>query len=465
MTKHIHFIGICGVAMSALAIAFQKQGWRVSGSDAGFYPPISTLLREHGIYFYPGWHPEKMGAPNLAVVGNVAASHNPEWLAGQKNNIPYRSYPEVIAEYVVKANSIVAAGTYGKTTTSALLSWVLAANGRDPSYMFGGLALNDFPAAHMGGSGWSVLEGDEYKTARWDNRPKFAHYRTTHLLLTALSWDHADLYPTEESYFAAFRNLIAQIPPSGLVVAGVNSGPVRSLIKHAQARTVTYGQAAADYVYSNVSQSASGLEFTVTRGQAADRITSPLLGDYQAENITGVFALASETGLPPAKIITAIASFPGLKRRLERRLAGPVAVFDDIAHSPAKAKAVFSTLRQLYPGKIIAVFEPNTGNRRPAAAPGYEAAFQEADEVIVPKLTALKRDPNEAEEAYDGGDIARIIGETHPSARYIPNDPDVVAALRKTASPGDVIVFAGSHGFRGMIEGTVRALAELYSNL
>ena len=221
MKKHIHFIGICGVAMSALALAYQKKGYKVTGSDKGFYPPVSTHLKDAGIKFYPGWHPEKMiadGNPNLIIVGNVASSTNPEWLYVQENNIPYKSYPEAVAEQIVKDTSIVCAGTYGKSTTTTLLTWILKQADKNPSYMFGGISLNDLSSANFTDSDISILEGDEYKTARWDDRPKFAHYSPTHLLLTSVVWDHADVYPTEQSYVYAFEKLIRDLPRNGLLV-------------------------------------------------------------------------------------------------------------------------------------------------------------------------------------------------------------------------------------------------------
>lgn len=154
----IHFIGICGVAMSALAIAFKKQGHTVTGSDAGFFPPISTHLKNNDIVFYPGWHPDLMtkdGVPDLIVVGNVASSTNPEWKYVQENKLNYKSYPEVVAEFIIKPNSIVCAGTYGKTTTSALLAWILTDAGYDPSYLFGGLTMtpNDSSPRHRSPAG------------------------------------------------------------------------------------------------------------------------------------------------------------------------------------------------------------------------------------------------------------------------------------------------------------------------
>lgn len=161
--KHIHFIGICGVAMSALAIAFHKRGYKVTGSDKGFYPPVSTNLEAAGIDFYPGWHPEKMRLrpsdcaaqvqakdPDLVIVGNVAGSKNPEWLHVQKNGIEYKSYPEVIRDFYIAKNSIVCAGTYGKTTSTTILSWVLSEAGLDPNYMFGGISGNDIAPARLG---------------------------------------------------------------------------------------------------------------------------------------------------------------------------------------------------------------------------------------------------------------------------------------------------------------------------
>lgn len=156
--KHLHFIGICGVAMSALALAFKKAKFKVTGSDVGIYPPISDYLKNSGVDYYTGWHPDRALRSfseggidgSIVVVGNVAGSTNPEWLYTQEHGLEYKSYPELIAEYFVGKNSIVCAGTYGKTTTAALLSWILTQAGLEPSYMFGGLAVDaEFPSAML----------------------------------------------------------------------------------------------------------------------------------------------------------------------------------------------------------------------------------------------------------------------------------------------------------------------------
>lgn len=475
MTKifphRIHFIGICGVAMSALAIAFKKRGWQVTGSDAGFFPPISTELEKHGVEFYPGWHAGKLvepGVPDIVVVGNVASSSNPEWLYVQKQTIPYLSYPELIAKYIIKEHSIVCAGTYGKTTTSALLSWILMKAGFDPSYMFGGLAIGampDFNSAQISDSAWSVLEGDEYKSARWDNRPKFSHYSTTHLLLTGVVWDHADVYPTEQSYIDAFRRLISQIPASGIIVACSDDSLVKNLsLACRQAGTlapkhfVTYGQKEADFTFKNVLQNQAGISFDIAHQDKQFHIESPLLGDFQAANITGAFALAADIGIHPEKIRVAITEFTGLKRRLEKRYEKDVTIFDDIAHSPAKARATLATLRQIYSGKIFAVFEPNTGNRKPEAIAGYDDAFRAADEVVIPRLTKVKKNHQDIHGLLDGEELAQIISRTHKQTIYLDNDSELVAYLKKVCRKDDVVVFLGSHGFRGMIEALITQL-------
>lgn len=461
--KHIHFIGICGVAMSALAIAFSKKGYTVTGSDAGFYPPVSTNLLAHKIPFYPGWHVDKMtknGVPDLVVVGNVAGSTNPEWLYIQENNIPYMSYPEAIAEYFLGKNSIVCAGTYGKTTSSTLLAWILRNAKLDPSYMFGGVAVNEFDSASISDAReYSVLEGDEYKTSGWDNRPKFALYAPTHLLLTSVSWDHADVYPTEQSYFDAFKTLVEAIPKTGLLVACTEGKNMNVVLPSCKSKIIFYGKAkTANYHYRDVQQTEKGLYFDILHKKETYHVKTPILGDYNVENMVGCFAMAREIGIAAKIILESFASFRGLKRRLEKRLTTPITVIDDIAHSPAKASSLLETLRKTYKGKIIAVFEPNTGNRQKEAIPQYDQAFKHADMVVIPRLTKLKIDANNPDKPLDGQDLAEVIKKTHPYVEYIEHDNHLVEYLRKNTTKNDVIGFLGSHGFRGMIEEIIQIL-------
>ncbi len=459
--KHIHIIGICGVLTSAMAGAFHKNGWKVTGSDKGFFPPVSTQLEKLGISFYAGWHPEKMienGVPDLVVIATASGSQNPETKYVKEHNIPFASSTQVFRDYFIKKNSIVCAGTWGKTSSSALLSFILERAGKNPSYMFGGISLSHELSAQMTDSDWSVFEGDEYKSGPTDPTPKFKYYNPTHLLLSAVSWDHADLYPTEASYFKVFADLIEETDKKGMILACKDHDKVLALTSNAR-HLKTYGKdSASDYRYEDVVQTEKGLSFSIIHDAKKYQIESHMLGEFQAENITGCFAMAHEIGIPAEKIIEAIAAFKGLKRRLEKRLENPVTIFDDIAHSPEKATSVLKNIQQVYKGKIIAVFEPNIGGRKREAKEKYTNAFTDADEIIIPRLTKLKVSEDETEQPLEGAELRNIIAESHTTATFIENDDELVTHLVNATKKGDVIAFLGSHGFRGMIEATIEKL-------
>lgn len=464
LPSRIHITGICGVATSAIAIALKEAGVTISGSDKGFFPPVSTQLQEHGINFYAGWHPEKMienGVPELIIAGASGTSpNNPELVYAKEHSIPVKSFAEALGEYVVRKNSVVVAGTWGKTSSSTLLSHIFRQAGIDPSYFIGGISLSH-PSAAVTNSDWSIVEGDEYKAAIWDNSPKFAYYRPSHLLLTAVSWDHADLYPTEKSFFDVFNKLVSTMLSNGLIVGCAYQDGVMKVLGSYSGRQVLYSKnpgANIAYSYSDVKQSIHGLEFTISHHGKTTRVTSKLLGTFQAENITGCFAMAYECGIPEEKIVSAIASFKGMKRRLEKRLEGPVTVIDDIAHSPEKAASVLQSLRAIYSGTLSAVFEPNIGGRSRESAAKYDQAFDAADLVIIPRLSTLKVAADATDRPMDGAELATTIAKTHKNVRYIDNDAELVSILGTNKKAGDVIAFLGSHGFRGMIEEVVDVL-------
>lgn len=461
--KRVHFIGICGVAMSAVATALWQKGFKVTGSDAGFFPPISTHLTNLGIPYYSGWHPEKMiadGTPDFVVVGNAVSSQNPELIYVQKNAIPFKSFPEVTGEYLIQKNSIVVSGTYGKTTTSALLAHIFKHAGKKPSYMIGGLTQDGAPSAALDSGEWSIVEGDEYSTAKWDKRAKFFHYKPTHLLLTAVKWDHADLYPTEQEYFDAFKKLIDTVPQNGIIVGCIDTETLPRLLAETKRDYISYGKSKdALYRYENIKATPTGIAFDIVYHGKTYSIECPILGSYNAENITGAFAMAHSAGLTPGDVSDAIKSFHGMKRRLEKRYENNVTVIDDIAHSPEKAKSVLSTLRSVYSGMIVAVYEPNIGNRTPQSKPSYKDAFKDADTVVIPRLSKLKVDSENPEKTFDGDELAATIEESHKEVHYLENDEELVQFLTQARSEGDVIAFLGSHGFRGMIEETVKKIA------
>ncbi len=445
--KHMHIIGICGVATGAIAVAFKKAGWKVTGSDKGFFPPVSTELERHNIKFYAGWHPENIGKPDIAIMGTASGTQNPETAYIKDNNIPLYSFAEAIGKFFVKEYSIVSTGTWGKTSSTALLSYIFQYAKYNPTYMFGGISLSHDSSAELTDSKYSIFEGDEYKSSPTDNIPKFAYYNPTHLLLSAISWDHADLYPTEQSYFDVFKTLISK---TQFIVANKDNNKVRELVTKA----IWYGSKDADYNYSDVRQTKEGLDFKIN----GLNIHSQLIGKFQAENITGCFAMASELGIDKDIIIKAIADFKGMKRRLEKRYDGDITVFDDIAHSPEKAFTVLNNLDEIYTGRIVAIFEPNIGGRSRESVAKYNNAFKNADLVIIPRLTKLKISDNRP---MEGDELAEEIKKTHNNVVYIEDDNNLVKFILENTKKGDCVAFLGSHGFRGMIEELIIYLRQL----
>jgi len=214
-----------------------------------------------------------------------------------------------------------------------------------------------------------------------------------------------------------------------------------------------------DFQYTDVVQTKEKLSFKIINNGSTYNIESPIIGEYNADNITGCFAMAITIGMKPENIISTINTFKGMKRRLQKRSLGVVDVYDDIAHSPSKATAVLKTLKNLYKGRVVAVFEPNTGNRRSQSEEGYADAFINADEVIIPRLTKLKVDPNDSDKPMNGEQLADIISKTQKNVKYIDGDEELVKYIRESTKDGDVVVFLGSHSFRNMIEQVVDKLS------
>lgn len=406
-----------------------------------------------------------MGNPDFVVVGTASGTQNPETNFAKENNIPIYSYPEAIGKFFVKEYSIVTTGTWGKTSSTALLSFIFEQAKLNPSYMFGGISLSHESSAKLTDTKYSIFEGDEYKSSPTDITPKFVYYKPTHLLLSAVSWDHADLYPTEESYFNVFKNLISNIPNTGLLVVNSDNEKAKELVQSSlDKKVIWYGKENADYIYSDLVQNTSGLNFKITYKENTFKIHSEMIGSFQAENITGCFAMAHSIGINPDDIIKAIANFKGLKRRLEKRYAGKVTIFDDIAHSPEKAKTVLDNIKKIYSGKVIAIFEPNIGGRSRESVSKYNNAFLNADVVIIPRLTKLKIAENSSEQPMDGEELALAISKTNKNVIYIEDDNTLVSRIVEIVKDLDntknnnVIAFLGSHGFRGMIEQTITSL-------
>ena len=303
--KHIHIIGIAGSAMSPLAGMLREKGFRVTGSDAGVYPPASTLLESLGISFFHKFDAANLNpAPDLVVVGNIIARGNPELEEVLDRKIPYRSLPEILEEeFLPGRHSIVVSGTHGKTTTTAMLAWIFHVAGKRPNFLVGGVAENFGKSYGLEGGAEFILEGDEYETAFWDRGPKFFHYHPDDLIITSLEYDHADIYPDFDTYQLAFRRLVNLVPRSGRVVVWGDteqSGPeLRAATAKAFCPVETYGFSAQnDWVLSSFAVEGETARFRVTyRGKMFGDFQLLATGRHNVLNAVAAIAVAHGRGI------------------------------------------------------------------------------------------------------------------------------------------------------------------------
>jgi len=461
--QHIHLLGICGTGMAALAGILKEQGFYITGSDEQAYPPMSTFLEGLGIKVLNGYKPENLEpVPDLVVVGNVIRRENPEAQAVLSRDLPRLSLPEALNRFLVGTRqSLVVAGTHGKTTTTALLAWLLQAVGRDPGFMVGGIARN-FNANYRTGQGdYVVLEGDEYDTAFFDKRPKFLHFRPRLAVLTSIEYDHADIYPDLERVVQAFRGFVGQVEEEGRILAWGDAPLVRQVCRNAAAAVAFYGlKEAAAWRAVEMGPAAGGMNFTVFReGRRWGKFFLPLLGTHNVLNALAALAAVAELGEEPETLQKALAAFQGVKRRLEA--AGEyqgVLVLEDFAHHPTAVAATLQAVRQGYPDRrLVAVFEPrtNTSRRRVFQEP-YAQAFKEADLILVREPPDLwKVDP---EEQFSSRQLVADLTDRGQEAHYYPDTDRLLAGLLEKLRPGDVALIMSNGDFDHLLPRLCAAL-------
>src|SRR3989441_5530502 len=321
--QNIYLIGICGTAMASLAGMLREKGYSVTGSDSDVYPPMSDFLEQIGIPVFKGFNAENIqkSKPDVVVVGNALSRGNVEVEYVLDSGLRYASMAETVKELFIRGkNSIVVAGTHGKTTTTAMLAWILEFAGRKPSFLVGGIAENFGRSFQLSDGPDFVIEGDEYDTAFFDKGPKFLHYLPRIVLLKNIEFDHADIYADLAALKTAFRRLINIVPRSGLIVAGVDSPVVKELIPAAFSRVATAGIGMGEWQATNVATTREGMAFDVVRSDMAfGRFTIPMPGTFNVQNALGAIIVARELEIPNEVIQRALATFKSVKRRLEIR--------------------------------------------------------------------------------------------------------------------------------------------------
>jgi UDP-N-acetylmuramate: L-alanyl-gamma-D-glutamyl-meso-diaminopimelate ligase len=461
--RRIHLIAICGVAMSALAGMLKQRGYEVSGSDENVYPPISTLLQRLGIPIRQGFHAENLADRPDLVVDNKVSRTNPEVEALLASDLSYVSLPQALAElFIADHRSIVVAGTHGKTTSTAMLAWVLEQARRDPSVMVGGDAL-DFGGNYKLGDGADfVIEGDEYDTAFFDKGPKFLHYRPQALLLTAVEFDHADIYRDLAHVKDAFRKLVAILPKTAPLVVATDFPHARDVAKK-HPNVITFGLG-ADWQATNLRDNGTYTIFDIVHGGSTEcSVRIQLPGGINARNALGVFVMARALGLRTAEILPGLQSFRGVARRQE--LVGEfrgITVVDDFAHHPTAVAGAIAAVHSRYPRRRLwAVFEPRSNtSRRKVFQREYVDAFAAADLVIIGGVFHKATDEVTESDLFSPGQLAADLVARGKPARAIQEVATIAAVLRSEPRAGDVILLMSNGSFGGLREQLARLMRE-----
>jgi UDP-N-acetylmuramate: L-alanyl-gamma-D-glutamyl-meso-diaminopimelate ligase len=462
MAKHIHLIGICGSAMASLAGMLQTKGYRITGSDAASYPPMSDLLKAMGIAIMEPYGETNLSPrPDLVIVGNAISRGNVELEAVLDQRIPFRSLAETIQhEFLPGRESLVVAGTHGKTTTTSMLAWIyeVASQRRPevaPSFLIGGIAENFGTSFRVLEGKPFILEGDEYDTAFFDKGPKFMHYFPDALILTHVEFDHADIYDNLEAVKTAFRRLVNLVPRRGRVIAFDGSANVDECVSRAFCAVERYGfKPQSPWQMRDLTHSNRNSSWKIFRsGREWLQVTLPLPGEHNALNATAAAALAGGQGIDPASIAKALSTFLSVKRRLEvRAVAAGVTIVDDFAHHPTAIRETLKALRAAYQGqRLWAVLEPRSNTlRRNVFERELVESLALADGIIVAGVFKQESIP-EGERMHPEKVVAELVRTGH-DAVYYPTADAIVQGITPRLKPGDVVAILSNGGFDGIYE-------------
>jgi UDP-N-acetylmuramate: L-alanyl-gamma-D-glutamyl-meso-diaminopimelate ligase len=458
----VHLSGACGSAMASLAGLLRERGHAVTGSDQDVYPPMSGQLEAMGIELRSPYASENVPADaDVVVIGNALSRGNPEVEAVLDRRQRMSSLPALLAEHFLRERrSVVVAGTHGKTTTSALLAFLLERAGLAPSFLVGGVPI-DFERSYRLGTGEAfVVEGDEYDSAFFDKRPKFVHYVPEIAAIGNVEFDHADIYPDLEAVKTAFFRLMTVIPRRGLLVAGHESPALRELLPRAYCRVETFAvESPADWRASELRPGCDGWSFRLTRGSVdlgEFRIGIP--GEHNVRNALAALACAAALGAEPARLREGLAAFRGVRRRLELRgEARGVRVYDDFAHHPTAVRETLRALRALGGGRLVAVFEPRSYTSRTRVfQEDFARAFSEADDVVVAAAFLPGKVPQA--QRMSEADLVAGVAAHGRRARFVPTVDAIVDALSGELREGDRVAILSNGGFGGIHDKLLAAL-------
>ena len=456
--KRIHLVGVAGTGMGSFAGMLKAAGYDVTGSDESVYPPMSDMLAQWGVEVMTPYSPANIDAarPDMVIIGNVIRRVNMEATAVRERGIPQMSFPAAFGSLVLAGKeSVVIAGTHGKTTSSALMAHVLVSAGTDPTFLVGGVTLNYDGNFRNGNGPFVVVEGDEYDTAYFDKGPKFLHYRAKTAILTSVEFDHADIYRDMAHYELAFDNFAKTLPADGfLAVAASYPNAVAIARRSSKAYVATYaGQGDADYRVERLRFGPEGARFNIIEPRGAvGEFLLPMSGHHNVENAIGVYAAARALGLKADDVREGFASFAGVKRRQEiRGEVGGVLVIDDFAHHPTAVRETVAAIRLRYPDRPLwAVFEPRSNtSRRNIHQVEYTTAFDGATHALI--RVPEPHDKVPVDQQLDIGLVCAALRKTGIDADSSREVADLTSRVIRDAKPGDVVLVMSNGAFGGFV--------------
>ena len=459
--RSFHFIGICGTAMGGVAAALRERGFVVTGSDESVYPPMSTFLESKGIALYAGYRPENIPPDaEIVVIGNAMKRGNPEVEAVLNRKLYYVSLPEVLKQLFLRGrHNLVVTGTHGKTTTTALLAWILTAAKLEPSYVIGGIPKNLGQGALFNESKYFVIEGDEYDSAFFDKRSKFVHYLPELLIVNNIEFDHADIFNNLDEIKLSFRRLFNIVPQNGMILL---NGDDANCVEVARQLQPLMAQIEEVGMSPNCARKISDATYT-THGSnfvlGGDKFEIPLVGEFNVRNAAMAISAARFYGVSLEKIRKALKSFKGIARRQEvRGEARGVKVIDDFGHHPTAIRETLRALRHRYPGaRLWAVFEPRTNTtRRAIFQQELPEALKLADGVFISQVARLDQIPEE--ERLDPIAVVESIAASGRPAFYEPDVAHIIEKLVPLLKAKDIVTIFSNGGFDGIHEKLLAAL-------
>ena len=451
MTQHVHILGISGTFMGGVAAIAKAAGYRVTGSDLNVYPPMSTQLEALGIELFQGYGPEQLdAAPDIVVVGNALSRGSPVIEAMLDRGLPYTSGPLWLAEQVLHQKHVIAvAGTHGKTTTTAMLTWMLEDAGLQPGFLIGGVPGNFEATARLGTGRCFVIEADEYDTAFFDKRAKFVHYRPRTAILNNLEYDHADIYPDVAAIRRQFNQLLRTVPGSGRIIVNGTDAELKTTLKQGCWTPRESFGAGADWS-AEIEEGSAASRFEVHfQGEKVAQVNWSLLGEHNVMNALAAIAAARHVGVEPERAARSLATFRGVKRRMEvRGVINGITVYDDFAHHPTAIETTLRGLRaRVGQARIIAVLEARSNTMKL----GVHSAH------LAPALALADRDwfLNSPDLGWD---LRGAVGGLGERANFAASVEALVQGLVDDSRPGDHVLIMSNGGFGGLHEKLLAAL-------